>query len=199
MIGLPQFVAETVLDRFSMETTDRQRFLAMQQLPDLPQALLDDPNRLIDGENPALVVAIAEGDGKQVRELLKHPGIDVNKPGNWERTPVWTAVNQGQAEILKLLLARPGIDVNKKDTYNLETPLEHAHNYGFSEIAELLRRENLDGDGAVRGFLDRFRPRFGGRMHGMRGRHPELRVAAVPARDRLVVAAAQPVLVSHRR
>ena len=39
-------------------------------------------------------------------------------------------------------------------------------------LAELLRREDLDLDGAAGGLLDRGGPGFGGRMHRMRRRHP---------------------------
>jgi ankyrin repeat protein len=69
--------------------------------------------------------------------LLAQPGIDFNKPDNYQWTPINHASCYGHIEIVKLLLAQPGIDFNKPDDCGW-TPINYASYKDRTEIVKLL-------------------------------------------------------------
>ncbi len=78
-----------------------------------------------------------------LRELLKHPSIDVNAPGG-SGSPLMKAALQGQAAALALLLQHPGINVNAT-LYGGNTVLHLAAQYGdLSVVRELLKHPGVD-------------------------------------------------------
>ncbi len=86
-----------------------------------------------------------------IRELLKHPSIDVNAPRGW--SPLMKAARFGHAEAVALLLQHPGINVNAiklkaaspRDGLDGFTSLHLAAQYGhLSVVRELLKHPGMD-------------------------------------------------------
>jgi ankyrin repeat protein len=81
--------------------------------------------------------AINEGSNEIIKILLANGDIDVNIPGDNDKTPLYLAVQKGNIEIIKLLLANDKIDVNIPNIYG-KTPLHLAVQKGNIEIIKLL-------------------------------------------------------------
>ncbi|MFC1842165.1 ankyrin repeat domain-containing protein [Candidatus Dependentiae bacterium] len=96
--------------------------------------------------------AITYNYPKIVKELLKHPKIDVNKaPESGQHkgmTPLYVACGHGYLDIVKELLKHPKIDINKapeSGQYKGITPLFIACYYDRLDIAkELLKLPNIN-------------------------------------------------------
>lgn len=90
----------------------------------------------------ALIPAAERGHVEVVQELLDHTDVDVNHVNNLGWTALLEAIilSEGgprHVEIVRLLLAA-GADPNLADGDGV-TPLAHAQQRGFTQIAELLR------------------------------------------------------------
>jgi len=75
-----------------------------------------------------------------VRELLRHPRIDLNKGNKGDATPFYIACQEGHADVVAVLLATPGIDGNKPSV-SVATPFLIACYNGHTEVVELLLRD----------------------------------------------------------
>ena len=77
-----------------------------------------------------------------MKELLRHPYIDVNKQDIFGDTALMLACYNGHTDIMKELLRHPNIDVNKEDEKGL-TALWYACIGGHIDIVkELLYHPN---------------------------------------------------------
>lgn len=100
---------------------------------DVHALLFNHPHVDVNWKNKAqssgftpLHVACISGHDKVVRELLKHPEINVNSKEMFCDTPLWIACRAGHLPVIKLLMDDPRVLVNaatSKDDYN---PLEVA-------------------------------------------------------------------------
>lgn len=78
--------------------------------------------RNADNHWTVLMVAVGEGFGDVMAELLASPGIDVNARAERDLTALHVAADRGNDRAAERLLAHPGIDVNVKDHIG-RTPL----------------------------------------------------------------------------
>ncbi len=78
-----------------------------------------------------------------IRELLKHPSIDVNAPGG--NHPLMVAALHGRAVVVAILLQHPGINDNAASPPHGNTCLHVAAHYGdLSVVRELLQHPGID-------------------------------------------------------
>lgn len=93
------------------------------------------------GGEPALVLAIREGAREVVRELLRHPGTDLERQALNGNTALMMAAFKGDEEVVLALLDR-GARVNQPGW----TALHYAAAGGHDKIAQLLieRGASLD-------------------------------------------------------
>lgn len=105
---------------------------------------------LLNGKNfkgeSALISAIKKRNFDIVKELLKHPELDVNIQDNDEWTPLYLAVESENLELVKDLLANPNIDVNMGAGIAKFTPLTQASSLGkyYAIFTELLKHPKID-------------------------------------------------------
>ncbi|PFE04498.1 hypothetical protein COE15_25735 [Bacillus cereus] len=90
----------------------------------------------------ALISAAERGHVEVVKELVDRTDIDVNYKNDFGWTALLKAIAVGNGsenhkQIVQLLIDR-GADVNMPDREGI-TPLQHAENRGFKEIANMLR------------------------------------------------------------
>lgn len=102
---------------------------------------------------PLFLIALWKGNFK-IAQLLLDNGADVNNMSELEQdfaqfsdTPSWglvadstpliLACKKNRSDIVKFLI-KNGADVNKRDASNM-TPLQHALELGYHDIAELLK------------------------------------------------------------
>lgn len=87
-----------------------------------------------------LMYAIANKHEKVVKELLKHPQIDIEKQSDDGKRPIHWAAEMYNLEILNTLLDK-GADINSETSSNKLTALHIAAYYGFDSIVkELIKR-----------------------------------------------------------
>ncbi len=91
---------------------------------------------------PALMLAVyhqqCHPDAREnLRMLLQHPRIDVNRADKEGSTPLHAAADYGRADVLRELLNTPGIQANVSDSRG-RTPLHEAAESGSAECARLL-------------------------------------------------------------
>ncbi len=91
---------------------------------------------------PALMLAVyhqqCHPDAQEnLRMLLKHPHIDVNRADKEGRTPLHAAADYGRADVLRELLNFPVIQANVSDSRG-RTPLHEAAESGSAECVRLL-------------------------------------------------------------
>ena len=99
----------------------------------------------------ALHLALLDNDYRNIATWLISQGADVNaktkrrlgddkkiKPDILHVTPLHMAVASGDKDMVELLISK-GAKVNARDTSG-NTPLDYATKYGYTEVAELLRR-----------------------------------------------------------
>ena len=89
----------------------------------------------------ALIPAAERGHLDVIEELLNETKVDINHVNNLGWTALMEAVilndgNETQQKVIQLLIDH-GADVNIPDKKNV-SPLQHAHDKGFSEIEEIL-------------------------------------------------------------
>ena len=98
-------------------------------------------------EQTPLLYAISNEIIEGVKELLKHPKIDVNAKNKRGDTILLEMINyKRKIDVVKELLKHPKIDVNAKDKDGL-TPLINAVRYKNVEaVRELLKHPNIDLD-----------------------------------------------------
>ncbi|MFC1842989.1 ankyrin repeat domain-containing protein [Candidatus Dependentiae bacterium] len=99
-----------------------------------------------------------------LKELLKHPKIDVNKDHNGQ-SPIFYACSQGYLDIVKELLKHPKIDVNKvigSGFFKGSTPLFFVCDNGnVDTLKELLKHPKIDVNKVVgSGFFKGSTPLF---------------------------------------
>jgi ankyrin repeat protein len=109
--------------------------------------LLADPRIKVNephpGENP-LRVAIKSNQPYIVKELLKHPHLNVNLRSDLEDTPLYAAIQLGNPEIVHDLLQHPAIDVNSR-FFMGNTALSVAVEKRLPQIVALLvQHKNID-------------------------------------------------------
>lgn len=85
------------------------------------------------GGEPALVLAIREGARDVVRELLRHPGTDLERQALNGNTALMMAAFKGDEEVVRALLTK-GAKVNQPGW----TALHYAAASGDAKIAQLL-------------------------------------------------------------
>jgi len=89
------------------------------------------------------VDASERGDVEVVREILRVPGVDVNRVDNDGCTALWAASEKGHWEVVRELARVPGVDA--KDARNGWTPLLLASRTGHWEVVrELVRVPEID-------------------------------------------------------
>jgi ankyrin repeat protein len=86
-----------------------------------------------------LVEAARTGQLDAVKDLLKKPGINVNKADQFGATALMWASREGYTDIVKELLKKPGINVHKCNPKSGHTALIYATNFRRSEIVDLLK------------------------------------------------------------
>lgn len=97
-----------------------------------------------------LSIAITEGHSKNVKLLLDHDEIDVDKIAFDESPPLFLACCDCRVEIVTLLLAHTGIDVNQVRTEDGCSPLLYSCQAGHVMIATLLlAHEGIDVNNAL--------------------------------------------------
>ena len=113
----------------------------------LPPELRTNPNRITGDEGEtALIAAIRDGDTERVKNLLRHPAIDVNRADDHNRTPLWWAAFEGRTEAVRMLLAERDINVNKTcissfgdgQPFRNTTPLYMAARHNHTDIVRML-------------------------------------------------------------
>ena len=72
-----------------------------------------------------------------VKHMIQDERVDVNKPDNYNKTPIWTASANNHTEVIQAIL-QSGRKLNLNATYQNKTPLEQARQNGHQEIANLL-------------------------------------------------------------
>ncbi|GBN59407.1 hypothetical protein AVEN_202525-1 [Araneus ventricosus] len=85
-----------------------------------------------------LILAAQEGYLKIVQELLKSPGIDVNRKSVYGTVALHRASAEGHVEIVKTLLAVKGIEVNVADPKSGFSPLISASKRNHAEVVQIL-------------------------------------------------------------
>jgi ankyrin repeat protein len=100
--------------------------------------------------------ASEKGHVKAVLEILKHPGIDVNKVRLESRTtPLFIAASRGHDEVVEALLGHPNIKVNQGALDSVISPLCMAAQEGREGTVEIMLRHkdiavnHNDGTGAT--------------------------------------------------
>jgi len=88
-----------------------------------------------------LIKTVKKGKFEKVKRLVEE-GVDVNKPDNKGKTPLWWAIYIGDIEIAKLLLEK-GADVDKPDNKG-KTPLWWAIHKGYIDTTKLLIENGAD-------------------------------------------------------
>ena len=69
--------------------------------------------------------------------MLQDERVDVNKPTNDNRTPIWVASNNDYTQVVQAILrSRRYIDLDTK--HDNKTPLEQARQKGNQEIVNLI-------------------------------------------------------------
>ncbi len=108
-----------------------------------------DPNKGDSQGITPLMFASSNGHLQIVRELLKHPKINVNQVDDYGSTALMAASFSGYSEIVELLLQQPGIDVNKASFFGGATALMIAselrvqkHRFKIAEL--LLQKPEID-------------------------------------------------------
>ena len=98
---------------------------------------IDVNQSMYNGTTP-LYWASQEGHVNVVKELLKQPGIDINKAEiNNGVTPLHIACQRGYLEVVQMLIdAGANLNQGKKDG---TTPVDTASEYGHTEIVNLLK------------------------------------------------------------
>lgn len=96
--------------------------------------------------NSALILAIRAGNNDIVKELLKHPELDVNIKDKEGWTSLYLAVESENLELVKDLLANPNINVNMGAGPKGYTPLTQASSWGryYKIFTELLKHPKID-------------------------------------------------------
>ena len=84
-----------------------------------------------------LVTLCSIGKKDAIRDLLKHPDINVNETDGTGETPLHKACQIGDIKVIRLLLDQKSIDIWRKND-NGQTPLHVASKYSYLEAAELL-------------------------------------------------------------
>ena len=109
------------------------------------QMLLDagaDPS--IGNEDERTPLCWAAGDGKEdfIELLLKHHGMDINKPERLGRSPLSEASINGHTKVVRMLLAK-GVDIESKDKEG-RTALTLAAISGHKVVAKVLLKNKAD-------------------------------------------------------
>ncbi|KAI0163270.1 ankyrin repeat-containing domain protein [Pestalotiopsis sp. NC0098] len=106
---------------------------------------------IVDGEEPALLIAASAGHEMIVQALLDH-GEDTEIPNAMGSTPLILAAGKGHRGTVQLLLKNTA-NVNVRDKHG-RTPLMYAARGGFPDIVEILIKHDAkvdaktnDGDG----------------------------------------------------
>ncbi|EGO00599.1 hypothetical protein SERLA73DRAFT_133535, partial [Serpula lacrymans var. lacrymans S7.3] len=76
------------------------------------------------------------------RDLLAHPGIDVNTANKAGDTPLITVVDKGYTTVAEMLLAHPDINVNSRNKGG-KTAFHHVIRYGGYQNANHRRMTRL--------------------------------------------------------
>ena len=89
---------------------------------------------LISSGTTALTFAIRNGNLAAVKELLKHPGINVNYQSKHGENALFEAVSYKRKDIVDLLLSHPQCEVDLVDQHD-RTPFLVSCQYGYDDIA----------------------------------------------------------------
>ena len=84
-----------------------------------------------------ILSAAKKGNIKDLINLLKAPGANVNQMDKNQQTPLWWASYNGKLDAVKVLLGAPGIDVNLSNNKG-ETPLWVASYKGHLNVVKAL-------------------------------------------------------------
>eukprot|EP01137_Pigoraptor_chileana_P000733 Opistho-2@37374 len=103
------------------------------------------------------------GDTDAIRELLRDPNIDIDRPNSYGHTPLMNAAFNGFDDIVKLLIDK-GADLNVRDIHD-ETPLMVAAKNGHIVVVK-----RLVGAGAELTLRDR----LGYTAHDLARNHPDV-------------------------
>ena len=109
-----------------LEEARKQSFQSKQEVEQNDRTTAEDLDR-----------AAADGDSNALKELLRHPRIQINKADDDGLTPLAAAANWGYFEAVGLLLAERGILVNRQSKDG-STPLFWAAQDGHAKVVELL-------------------------------------------------------------
>lgn len=96
-----------------------------------------------DDDQTVLMRAVVEGNRDVVAQLLKYPGIDINKKDRDGYSAIHYAVITGNTNIdaLKLLLSHPNLNLNEANNEN-QTPLMQAVTDHYEEAVQLLLQDS---------------------------------------------------------
>ena len=97
----------------------------------------EDPNKVDQNGNPAVVLAAGAGHLGVVELLLALPGVRVNEVDQQGWTALHEAAQYGHAPVVEVLLAHPDIRVNKVDQWGW-TALHIAARNGHAPVVEFL-------------------------------------------------------------
>lgn len=102
--------------RFFFACRDRNAKV-VKELAYNPEVDLNFRSAFSNGET-AFAMACALGDYDLVDFLISLPGVDVNAPNNWNKTPLMYACIEIHYEIIRLLLSDPRVDVAAMDKFD---------------------------------------------------------------------------------
>jgi hypothetical protein len=97
----------------------------------------------VEGQTPLTSLIIKKNKLDFLNELLKTPGVDVNKQDNMGQTPLTMAVFLNRKDYVNSLLSANGIDVNRKNKSG-KTPIFFASFDGNADILTMLIEKGGD-------------------------------------------------------
>lgn len=107
-------------------------------------------NECFDGVETALHIAVRRKNLQFIKELCKHPDIDVNALNNEGSTPLRIACGTGSYETVLLLLSQKQIDINLANKFggNPFTAAVHENNIGIAKLLIQHGFTNINKEGS---------------------------------------------------